>query len=56
MDTSHFPYYSWKQLVMGDIFSAQFCVVIWGSSVSIVSDYRLDHRGPILGRGKEFFL
>jgi hypothetical protein len=26
------------------------------SSVSIVSDYRLDDRGSILGRGKGFFL
>jgi hypothetical protein len=28
----------------------------WGSSVSIVSDYRLDDRGSIPGRGKGFFL
>jgi hypothetical protein len=29
---------------------------IWGSSVSIVSDYRLDDQGSIPGRGREFFL
>jgi hypothetical protein len=28
----------------------------WGSSVSIVSDYRLDHLGSIPSRGKGFFL
>jgi hypothetical protein len=27
----------------------------WGSSVSIVSDYRLDDRGSMPGRGKGFF-
>jgi hypothetical protein len=27
-----------------------------GSSVSVVSDYRLDYRGSIPGRDKEFFL
>jgi hypothetical protein len=27
----------------------------WCMSVSIVSDYRLDHRDSILGRGKGFF-
>jgi hypothetical protein len=29
---------------------------IWGSSVSIVPDYRLGDRGSIPGRGKGFFL
>jgi hypothetical protein len=29
--------------------------VSWSSSVSIVSDYRLDDRGSILGRDKGFF-
>jgi hypothetical protein len=28
----------------------------WGGSVSIVSDYRLDDRGSIVGRGKGVFL
>jgi hypothetical protein len=28
----------------------------WGSSVSIVSDYRLDDQGSIPGKGKGFFL
>jgi hypothetical protein len=28
----------------------------WGSSVITVSDYRLDYRGSVPGRGKEFFL
>jgi hypothetical protein len=28
----------------------------WGSSISVVSDYRLDDRGLILGRCKAFFL
>jgi hypothetical protein len=28
----------------------------WGSSVSEVTDYRLDNWGSILGRGKIFFL
>jgi hypothetical protein len=38
------------------------CVILyfyfrsWGSSVSIVSGYRLDKRSSIFGRGKEFFL
>jgi hypothetical protein len=27
----------------------------WGSSISIVSDYRLDDRDSIPDRGKEFF-
>jgi hypothetical protein len=29
--------------------------VSWGSSVSIVSDYRLDDQGSMPGGGKEFF-
>jgi hypothetical protein len=33
-----------------------FCFWSFGSSVSIVSDYRLDDQGSILGRGKGFFL
>jgi hypothetical protein len=28
----------------------------WGSSVTTLSDYRLDYRGSVPGRGKEFFL
>jgi hypothetical protein len=28
----------------------------WGSSVSLVSDYRLDDRGSVRGGGKGFFL
>jgi hypothetical protein len=28
----------------------------WGSSISVVSDYRLDDEGLIPGRGKGFFL
>jgi hypothetical protein len=28
----------------------------WGGSASMVSDYRLDDRGSIAGRGKRFFL
>jgi hypothetical protein len=28
----------------------------WGSSVNIGSDYRLDERDSVLGRGKGFFL
>jgi hypothetical protein len=43
-------------------FSLYFCMPVsgkvyfrsWGSSVSIVSDYRLDDRGSIPGRGKQF--
>jgi hypothetical protein len=30
--------------------------LVWGSSVSIVSDYRLDDRGSISSRGKGLFL
>jgi hypothetical protein len=33
-----------------------FCFWNFGSSVGIVSDYRLDDRGSILGRSKGFFL
>jgi hypothetical protein len=33
-----------------------YCVYDWGSSVSILSDYRLDDRGSIRGRGNGLFL
>jgi hypothetical protein len=40
------------------VFKDDFCIIpwSWGSSVSIVSDYRPEDRDSIPGRGKVFFL
>jgi hypothetical protein len=47
---------AWKLLyVMGKI-SRVSIIYNWGSSVSIVSDYRLDSWGSIPNRGRGFFL